>query len=250
MKTLATILLMAFTLSVSAQMSVIDTGAVANDGTGDALRDAFIKVVQNFDGISNSIIPDYIVSNESGTYYARSVKDNGKSTTSGAVFHTLFNALVDTNISVFVLRGTYTLTSPLLIENVVNFKLQGEEGTDFVYHATTATNLELINLQGVLTDIEISGISFSQTDTLAEAPTNSEGMICTNAASPVPQFTNIYIHDCEFTCPNANINGIFMNIQQATALLNGIRLRLTPVLHSPTPYLTTPLVIILIHLLR
>ena len=41
----------------------INTGAIANDGTGDALREAFIKVNDNFEDLDLRVIEETVIQN-------------------------------------------------------------------------------------------------------------------------------------------------------------------------------------------
>ena len=41
----------------------INTGTIANDGTGDALREAFIKVNDNFEDLDLRVIEETVIQN-------------------------------------------------------------------------------------------------------------------------------------------------------------------------------------------
>ncbi|MDB5133284.1 MAG: hypothetical protein JWR02_3033 [Mucilaginibacter sp.] len=129
---------------------------------------------------------------------ALNVKDygaTGNGTTSD--YRTIQNAVNRSNALITIPNGTYLIDTPITVHDVSNLRITGNSG------ATLQGTKHMVFILGVnCNNVEIDGVAFSTT--AADSTTvDYYGLISDTSA-----FTNVYIHNCSFTAPHCQTNGI------------------------------------------
>jgi len=141
-----------------ADLSLINIGNVANDGTGDDLREAFVKVNSNFNLINNEVgLLDQTTATNIG---------NGIDVFAGEVNNELqFKTLVaGSNISITFTDNTVGITN-----TQPAFKIEDDFATQFDY--STTANLVKINSVGPVDTVRLDGDILKISTALQNDPT-------------------------------------------------------------------------------
>jgi len=167
---------------------------------------------------------DYIVDKIDSVYYATAKPNTSYTSYSGSVASTVINSAISQLTSggnIYIKAGTYNITTRILIENKSNLKIEGEgwNKTLFTSVGESATVHQLIHFRGVCDKVEITGIGIASTATDA---TERKALIYMGDYAPGsvdPQFSNININNCSFTCANLNSNALSMDLGLDSAYL-------------------------------
>lgn len=142
------------------QLQMIDVGVIANDGTGDDLREAFIKINQNFQSLEGVVSPTAInlgtagaevfarISEDGVFEFRRIVAGNGMTITQLENTIEFQSTSAPTNFIVTSDNGS------LIVENSTLFTIRGANGV-----TTTANENTKTLTVGLGGNIQISGIN-------------------------------------------------------------------------------------------
>jgi len=228
--------------TMSRALDTVNIGTTSNDGTGDPLRTAFIKINNtiymidtlgidalratevaildgavvstaelNFLDETSSNIQDQLDDISAGamtSWNIINVIDHGATGDGVTNEATVINAHIASNTVLFFPKGTYLFEEYIDINGIVNLKLMGEPGTVFLVDEETGTSniYKTIYLHGNCYNITIDGIKFLNTVTDADV-IGDQGLI----VGIMPVAYNIFIRNCEFTAPNVGINAVYFN---------------------------------------
>jgi len=147
------------------------------------------------------------VRNNSVAYNVKDFGATGNGSTND--YSSILSAINRSNAVVTFPSGTYLINSTLVLNSVSNLRITGNSGAT-IEGGGTPTNLhQLILLTGTCTNVEIDGIDFTSLATDSTS-VDSYGLL-TDTGS----FTSLYIHNCSFSSPHCQTNGIKIICQNA-----------------------------------
>ena len=127
----------------------------------------------------------------------------------------IFKSLVKSNVNLFFPKGTYDINQFVNVSAVQNFSITGEAGTIF-----KSTQDKILTLSGNLAIVEISRISFVSTK--VSNVNDPEGLVFISCYGDNDLISNINIHDCQFTNPKSQCNGIKLVSEGKKSLIENI----------------------------